>query len=88
MWQSCFKTVKFPMQHTHKKTGCEPRRDAANVRFTPRASIYHSFLILRFPQETAAVIQSIKARDFTQADQEVRKLIALLCDKIITSESE
>ena len=50
MWQSCFKTVKFPMQHTHKKTGCEPRRDAANVRFTPRASIYHSFLILRLPQ--------------------------------------
>lgn len=21
MWQSCFKTVKFPMQHTHKKRG-------------------------------------------------------------------
>ncbi len=47
MWQSCFKTVKFPMQHTHKKTGCEPRRDTANVRFTPRVSqiLYNDFFI-------------------------------------------
>lgn len=47
-----------------------------------------TFYTDQFPQETAAVIQSIKARNFTQADQEVKKLITLLCDKIIASESE
>lgn len=47
-----------------------------------------TFYTDQFPQETAAVIQSIKARNFTQADQEARKLITLLCDKIIASESE
>ena len=47
-----------------------------------------TFYTDQFSQETAAIMQSIKARNFTQADQEVRKLIALLCDKIITSESE
>lgn len=47
-----------------------------------------TFYTDQFPKETAAVMQSIKARNFTQADQEVRKLITLLCDKIIASESE
>lgn len=71
------KSGKIPA-HCFRKSG----------KFDMKENRKVTFYTDQFPQETAAVIQSIKARNFTQADQEVRKLIALLCDKIITSESE
>lgn len=47
-----------------------------------------TFYVDQYPKETAAIMQSIKARNFTQADQQVKKLIILLCEKVIASESE
>lgn len=47
-----------------------------------------TFHVDQYPKETAAIMQSIKARNFTQADQQVKKLIILLCEKVIASESE
>lgn len=45
-----------------------------------------TFYVDEFPQDINAIMHYIQTGDFTRADQEVRKVIALLCDKIIASE--